>query len=90
MAPAVKPESDREHPIVAWVGIVAILAAILLISWARFAVHGTGDLEAALSEVEAGVGGAPQEPAPQGDQARRDRELEEAVAVGRWAAGILP
>jgi hypothetical protein len=41
---------DGEHPLVATLAVIAIVAAILLITWARIEVHGTEDIEAALSE----------------------------------------
>lgn len=90
MAPALKPDPDREHPVVAWAGILAILAAILLIAWARVAVHGTDDLEAVLSDGKSGTASAPHKPPPGGDQHRRDEELEKAIAAGRWAGGFSP
>ncbi len=90
MGPALKPDADREHPVVAWAGILAILAAILLIAWAGVAVHGTADLEAALSDDEPGAASTPRESPPQGDRERREQELEKAVAAGRWAGGFSP
>lgn len=84
MAPAHKPESGSEHPIIAWAGIVAVLAASLLILWARVEVHGTRDLESALNPEQA-----------RGASRRADRkdtgsEVDDAVATGRWAAGFSP
>jgi hypothetical protein len=92
MARALKPASGGEHPIVAWISIAAILLAILLISWARFEVHGTGDIEAALSEEEPGVNGklSKPKPSPDAEKARLARELDDAVAAGRWATGLSP
>ena len=34
----------HEHPVIAWIAIVAIVAAILLIAWVRLEIHGTDDL----------------------------------------------
>lgn len=90
MAPALKPDPDREHPVVAWAAILAILAAILLIAWARVAVHGTGDLEAVLSDNEPGATSTLRKPPPDGEQSRREQELEKAVAASRWAGGFSP
>ena len=90
MAPALEPQADREHPLVAWTGIVAMLAAILLISWARFEVHGSGDLEAALSQSGAEAASARRKPSPDGDSAKHEKALDKAVAAGRWAAGFAP
>lgn len=90
MAPALEPASDREHPLVAWTGILAMLAAILLISWARIEVHGTGDLEAALSESDPKAVPAQRKPSPEGDRTKHEKALDKAVAAGRWAAGFSP
>ena len=92
MARALKPGPNGEHPIVAWISILAILLAILLISWARFEVHGTGDIEAVLSEDEPGQNfkRLKPKPSPDADRARRAKELDDAVAAGRWATGLSP
>lgn len=90
MAPALKPDPDREHPVVAWAGILAIFAAILLIAWARVAVHGTDDLEAVLSNDEPRAESTPREPPPEGHQSEREQDVENAVAAGRWAGGFSP
>lgn len=90
MAPVLKPDLDREHPVVAWAGILAILAAILLIAWARVEVHGTGDLEAAFSDDKSGAASMPHKPPPEGERSRREQELEEAIAAGRWVGGFSP
>jgi hypothetical protein len=73
-----QPPND-EHPIVAIVAVIAIIAAIVLITWARFEVHGTGDIEAALTED------GPIELKPD-DQ----REFDAAVTSNRFAAGVSP
>jgi hypothetical protein len=70
---------NGEHPVVAIVAVIAMIAAMLLITWARFEVHGTGDLEAAFVE------GAPIEP-----KSDRERELDAAVTSNRFAAGVSP
>jgi len=90
MTPSLKPESDREHPIVAWAGILAVALAILLILWARFEVHGTQDLEEALSQDAAPASPAIPKPSPGTDKAARQTEVDDAVAAGRWAAGFTP
>lgn len=73
----------HEHPIVAVVAIIAMIAAILLIAWARFEVHGTGDIQAALAEPPA-EGEAPRaDPKP-------DDEVEAAVTSSRFATGFSP
>ena len=72
---------EREHPIVAWIGVAAIVAAILVIVWARVEVIGTRDIEAALS-------GEPAE--HHNGDAPVPREVDSAVAAGRWATGLSP
>jgi hypothetical protein len=84
MAPALKTDSDSEHPVVAWAGILAVLAAAVLILWARVEVHGTDDLESALSEEQ--TRGA----SPQADKSDGKSQVDDAVATGRWAAGFSP
>jgi len=78
----------HEHPVVAVIAIIAIIAAMLLITWARLEVHGTEDIEAALTE-----------PAAQGDltvapkldlKAHEEREVDAAVTSSRFATGFSP
>jgi hypothetical protein len=72
------PRPNGEHPIVAVLAVLAMVLAILLITWARVEVHGTGDLEEALTE-----------PAPQPDpRPVMEREVDAAVAANRFAAGV--
>ncbi len=73
------PPPNGEHPIVAVLAVVAIVLAILLISWARFEVHGTGDLEATLSE----------EATPE-HKTKDERDIDEAVTANRFATGLSP
>jgi hypothetical protein len=73
-----QPPND-EHPVVAIVAVIAIIAAILLITWARFEVHGTSDIEAALNE-DAPI-------PPLGDE---QREFDAAVTSNRFATGVSP
>lgn len=83
-------QTDREHPVVAWIAVIAILAAILFIAWARVAVHGTGDLEAALSDdPESPRAQAAQASAP-GDRTAQDAQVEDAVTANRWATTFAP
>jgi len=77
------PESEREHPVVAWLAVAAIVLASLLIAWARFEVHGTGDLVAALNEEPEAEANA----TPRGDTAAQDAQaVDDAVAAGRWVS----
>lgn len=73
------PPPNGEHPVVAVLAVVAIIAAILLITWARFEVHGSGDIEAALDDT-----------APSVPKAAEERELEEHVTANRFATGLSP
>lgn len=78
---------EREHPIVAWIGVAAIVIAVLLIIWARFEVRDTADLESAF-------GGQAIQPKPaskpKGQQEERAKksEAENAAAKSRWATGF--
>jgi hypothetical protein len=92
MITALKPQRDAEpeHPVVAWIAVIAIVAAILFIAWARIAVQGTGDLEAALSDdPESQAEQASQAPA-QRDKSEHDAQVDDAVAAGRWASAFSP
>ena len=90
MAPMLKPDSNGEHPVAAWAGIVAIAVAILLILWARVAVHGTHDLEQTLATGDAKPAAQRHKPSPDADKGKSDSGVDEAVAAGRWAAGFSP
>jgi hypothetical protein len=84
MVTIVTPRAEREHPVVAWIAVAAIACAMVLIIWARFEVHGTGDLEAALYEE-------PQAPPPtQGEAIGHHAQVDEAVSTSRWATGFAP
>jgi len=92
MITALKPQPDAEpeHPVVAWIAVIAILGAILFIGWARIAVHGTGDLEAALS---VDLGSQPDQGAPasaQRGKSEHDAQVDDAVAASRWASAFSP
>jgi hypothetical protein len=90
MTSTLKPQSNGEHPYVAWAGILAVAFAILLILWARFEVHGTQDLEEALSRDAAAPGTAKPKPSPDADKSAREAKVDEAVATGRWVTGFSP
>ena len=68
---------NGEHPIVAIIAVIAMIAAMLLITWARFEVHGTRDIEAALTE-DGPIEAKPEE----------ERELDAAVTSNRFATGV--
>ena len=76
------PRPNGEHPIIAILAVIAIVVAILLITWARVELHGTEDLEEALIR---------EEPVAQRDERpAAEREVDEAVASGRFATGFSP
>lgn len=78
------PEAEREHPVVAWIAIAAIACTIVLISWARVEVHGTGDLEAALYEVPVA------RPPTQDEVSGHHAQVDDAVSTSRWASAFSP
>ena len=78
------PEAEREHPVVAWIAVAAIACAMVLIIWARFEVHGTSDLEAALyEEPQAG-------PPTQDEVTGHHAQVDDAVSTSRWASAFSP
>jgi len=76
----------NEHPVVAVLAIIAIIAAMVIIGWVRVEVHGTEDIEAALSEPEAEELSA----ATKVTEAKpeEEREVEAAVTASRFATGF--
>ena len=79
---------DKEHPVVAILAVIAIVAAILLIGLARVAVHGTEDLQQALADpVVSDLAVVPPQPdtIPQ-----EEREVDAAVTSSRFATGFSP
>jgi len=72
-----QPPKD-EHPIIAILAVAAIVAAIVLIMWARVALHGTEDLESTLTD------------GPLVQSTDEQRELDAAVTSNRFAGGISP
>jgi hypothetical protein len=72
---------DKEHPVVAVIAILAIIAAMLLIAWARIEVHGTGDIEAAFAEpLEVQIH----------PKSSAEHEVDAAVTSSRFATGFSP
>ena len=82
------PGPDKEHPVVAWIAVIAIAAAMLLIGWARLEVHGTDDIEAALAEPVI-QGDLPLAPKPD-LKPDSEREVDAAVTSSRFATGFSP
>ena len=84
------PGPNKEHPVVAVLAVIAIIAAMLLIAWARWAVHGTDDIEEALLEpllTEEQVEAAALRP---DTKLPEEREVESAVTTTRFATGFSP
>ena len=88
--PQPEPAPEPEHPVVAWVAVIAIVAAILVIAWARVAVHGTSDLEAALSDEPASPAELAAKASAQRDRSVQDEQVDDAVAASRWATAFSP
>ena len=82
------PGPDKEHPVVAVVAIIAIIAAMVLIAWARVEVHGTGDIEAVLTEPDV-VSDLPVVPKTD-PRSSEEREVDAAVTSSRFATGFSP
>jgi hypothetical protein len=82
------PGPDKEHPVVAVLAIIAIVAAILLIGWVRLAVHGTEDLQQALVEPFS----PSEEPVAPSLEVKpyEERVVDEAVTSSRFATGFSP
>jgi len=78
---------DRDHPVVGWVGLLAIVITIVLLVWVRLAVIGSQDIEAVFAETPEAAG--PDQRAGE-MQVPPDREIDEAVMSSRWATGFSP
>jgi hypothetical protein len=76
----------HEHPVVAVIAIIAIAAAIFLIAWAGLELHGTQDLEAALSEPQTEGDVLPKPD----NRPNEEREVDHAVTSSRFATGFSP
>jgi hypothetical protein len=88
--PHPEPAPEQEHPVIAWIAVIAIVAATLFIAWARVAVHGTGDLQAALSDEPASPAERAAQMSARRDKSEQDEQVEDAVAASRWASGFSP
>jgi hypothetical protein len=79
------PGPNKEHPVVAIVAIIAIVAAMLLIAWARVAVHGTDDLQEAILDPLV----SEELTEPRADtKLPEEREVEGAATSSRFATGF--
>jgi negative regulator of sigma E activity len=74
---------NKEHPLVALLGLAAIVAAVLAIVWLRVAYVGTKDVQRALAMEETQT---PIAPAKKPHSLRR--KAEDAAAQSRWATGF--
>jgi hypothetical protein len=54
-------KNNAEHPIVALIGIVAIVVSIVGIAWAHFALNGAPSMETALADARATGAPAPRD-----------------------------
>jgi hypothetical protein len=75
-------EPGREHRLTAWIGIIAIAAAIVAIAWAHIELHGLEDLDKALDGAPA-TGAKFRLASSEGIAS-----VDAAVASGRWATGF--
>ncbi len=79
---------EPEHPVVAWVGLVAIILAVLLIVWARLAVRGGEDGEEAQESYAATKELAPVAKDAGGETGGRKSAVESDAVKSRWATGF--
>ena len=84
------PGPNKEHPVVAVLAVIAIIAAMLLIAWARFAVHGTDDLEEAILEPLLTEEQVEAQALRADTRLPEEREVESAVTSTRFATGFSP
>lgn len=76
---------EPEHPIVAWIGLAAIVVAIIVIVWARFELRGTSEIESALTPPPHAVNSIAKQ---KNGKAEQRSEAEAAAAKSRWATGF--
>ena len=81
------PGPNREHPVVAVLAVIAIVAAMLLIAWARVALLGTEELEEALADPATAEAPAALKVDP---MLPEEREVDAAVTSSRFATGFSP
>ena len=75
------PAPNGEHPVTAVLAVIAILLAVLLISWASVEVHGTADLEALVEDE-------PQSSSARSSTMSNGAAAENEAASSRWATGF--
>ncbi len=79
---------EPEHPVVAWVGLVAIVIAVLLIVWARIEVRGTAEVKSAISGEQVEVKPAAKHLTKPQDEDEKRGAAESAALKSRWATGF--
>ncbi len=75
---------NGEHRVTALLAVLAIVLAIVLIALARVMLHGTEDVESALTEPGHAPASAESGKTPQ------EKEVDEAVTSSRFATGLSP
>lgn len=75
---------NGEHRVTALLAVLAIVLAIILIALARVMLHGTEDVESALTEPGHAPASAESGKTPQ------EKEVDEAVTSSRFATGLSP
>jgi hypothetical protein len=77
------PRGNKEHPVVALLGLAAIVAAVLAIIWLRIAYVGTKDVQRVLALEEVHIAAA-----HVAKPHSLRRKAEDAAAQSRWATGF--
>ncbi len=71
-----------EHPVIGWLALIAMVAAVLCILWLRVAVVGTRDLERTFSQNGQTM------PKKHTHPHSLRKKAEDAAAQSRWATGF--
>lgn len=75
---------NGEHRVTALLAVLAIVLTIVLIALARVMLHGTEDVESALTEPGHAPASAGADKTPQ------EKEVDHAVTSSRFATGLSP
>lgn len=81
------PAGPHEHPTTAVLAVVAVLLAIVLISWAAVEIHGAYALRQVVSAAAEGNGGTVHQIDARTEE---ERQVDHAVASSRFATGLSP
>ena len=79
---------EPEHPVVAWVGLIAIALAVLLIVWVRFEVRGTAEVKSVFSAEPVESQQASRSAAKTDEEGGKRGAAESAAVKSRWATGF--